>query len=235
MRGEDKLAFVTELFDRIATSYDAVNDAIALGFARAWRSWSLMDAFERGDAVLDVGCGPGNVTRYCMYTHLAHMAIDVTGVDCSTKMLDVARARCVGGKFVVGDAGKLAFADGSFDVATTVYTLRNFSDLGRALDEMYRCVKPGGKMLIVDAFPPSGVFGVVLRLWLNFMLPLLGWLLTRDAKPYAYLAHSIQHTATPKEVKSMLESMGAERVTVSLYWPFGAAAKIVAYKPSRRT
>jgi len=62
-------------------------------------------------------------------------------------------------------------------------------------------------------------------------LPAIGWLLTRNSKPYAYLANSIQKTATADEVKAMLESFGAERASVQNYWPFGAAAKVVAYKP----
>jgi len=234
LRGDDKLAFVTELFDVVAESYDRLNDFISLGAVRFWRWWALLDAFARGARVLDVGCGPGNVTAYCMYTHLTHMAIDCTGVDCSGKMLKLARRRCPGATFIKGDAGSLGecgIESDAFDVVTTVYTLRNFPDLERALGEMYRCVKPGGKVFVLDAFPPRGAFAWLLRLWLTFALPTIGWLLTRNSKPYAYLANSIQKTATADEVKAMLESFGAERASVQNYWPFGAAAKVVAYKP----
>ena len=233
LRGADKLAFVTELFDIVADTYDTLNDAISFGFVRWWRSWSLMDAFTRGAKVLDVGCGPGSVTAYCMYTHLTHMAIDVTGVDCSGRMVALARRRCPGARFVRGDACAMEqfAANDAYDVVTTVYTLRNFPDLERALGEMYRCVKPGGKVFVVDAFPPRGAFAALLKLWLNFMLPLIGWILTRNSKPYAYLANSIQKTATADEVKTMLESLGAEKASVQYYWPFGAAAKVVAFKP----
>ena len=242
LNGARKLAFVSELFDRVAPRYDVVNGAIALGFCGRWRRRALTSGlrwataneprtFKRGDVALDVGCGSGAVTATVMYGELSFLGVEVIGMDCSEGMLREARERTPGAaRFERGNAAAMTYANGEFDVVTTVYTLRNFPDLRDALSEMLRVTKPGGRVMILDAFPPSGALGFALRWWLNFMLPLLGWLMTGDAKPYTYLANSIQSTATPREVKAMLEELGADRVEVTSYWPFGAAAKIMAYK-----
>ena len=180
---------------------------------------------------MDVGCGSGAVTAMVMYGELSFLGVEVIGMDCSEGMLGEARRRTPGAaRFEAGNAAAMKYANETFDVVTTVYTLRNFPDLRDALSEMLRVTKPGGRVMILDAFPPSGALGFLLKWWLNVMLPLLGWLMTGDAKPYKYLANSIQSTATPREVKAMLEELGADRVEVTSYWPFGAAAKIMAHK-----
>lgn len=242
LTGTKKLAFIAELFDRVAPRYDVVNGAIALGFCGIWRRKALTSGlhwmtshesrtFKRGDRALDVGCGSGAVTAMVMYGELSFLGVEVIGMDCSEGMLREARNRTPGrARFEAGNAAAMKYENEAFDVVTTVYTLRNFPDLRDALSEMLRVTKPGGRVMILDAFPPSGALGFVLKLWLNFMLPLLGWLMTGDAKPYKYLANSIQSTATPREVKAMLEELGADRVEVTSYWPFGAAAKILAHK-----
>ena len=242
LTGAKKLAFVAELFDRVAPRYDVVNGAIALGFCGRWRRRALTSGlrwananesrtFKRGDRALDVGCGSGAVTAMVMYGELSFLGVEVIGMDCSEGMLGEARRRTPGAaRFEAGNAAAMKYANETFDVVTTVYTLRNFPDLRDALSEMLRVTKPGGRVMILDAFPPSGALGFLLKWWLNVMLPLLGWLMTGDAKPYKYLANSIQSTATPREVKAMLEELGADRVEVTSYWPFGAAAKIMAHK-----
>ena len=91
--------------------------------------------------------------------------------------------------------------------------------------------KPNGTLLILDAFPPTGIFGAVLRLWLRFVLPLVGALMTGEKKAYAYLGTSIERARTPREVADELEALGAEAVEISALFPFGAASAIIARKP----
>ena len=244
LTGDEKLAFVTELFDRVAARYDAVNAWIALGFVDRWRRRALRcgyDAFNaiegvrvisRGDRVLDVGCGTGRVTRLVMYEELTHLGAEVVGVDCSTKMIEAARRAMPGVRFDVGNAAKMTYESESFDVVVTAYTLRNFPDLSPTLAEMARCCKRGGKIVILDAFPPRwGVLGFILRLWLRFALPLIGYALTGERKAYEYLGNSIERARTPEQVANELRALGAERVVAKRLFPFGAAAMIVAHKP----
>ena len=156
----------------------------------------------------------------------------VEGLDCSPVMLAEASARLPGRRFTRGDACALPYGDASFDVVTTVFTLRNFPDLQASLKEMVRVLRPGGTLLIVDAFPPAdGLMRRLLALWLNCVVPLLAALVTRrDPKPYRYLAASIQQTVAVEAVASALRDAGCDAVTVRTF-TFGAAARVLATKP----
>ena len=245
LRSERKAAFVTELFDRVARRYDVVNAMIACGFVARWRRRALrcgLDVFnaldrartiERGDVVLDVGCGTGAVTATVMYGELSYLGAEVTGFDCSPGMLREARRAMPNARWDLGNAAKMtAYEDASFDCVFTAYTLRNFSDFDATMEEMYRVCKPGGRVVILDAFPPSGVFGFVLRTWLRFALPIIGNLITGERKAYEYLGSSIEMARTPEEVSGAFRNLGAERVEAARMFPFGAAGMIVAFKPS---
>jgi len=242
--GDEKLAFVTELFDRVASRYDVVNACIALGMVDRWRRralrcgydvWNAIEGvrvIERGDRVLDVGCGTGAVTKLVAYGELTHLGAEVTGVDCSRKMIEEARRVMPGGRFDVGNAAKMTYGSETFDAVVTAYTLRNFPDLTPTLAEMVRCCKRGGRIMILDAFPPQwGVLGFILRMWLRFALPLIGYALTGERKAYEYLGNSIERARTPEQVANELRALGAERVVAKRLFPFGAAAIIVAHKP----
>ena len=155
----------------------------------------------------------------------------VEGLDCSPAMLAEASARLPGRRFTRGDACALPHADATFDVVTTVFTLRNFPDLQGSLREMVRVLRPGGTLLIVDAFPPAdGLMRRLLALWLDRVVPLLAALVTRrDPKPYRYLAASIQQTVAVEAVAEALRGAGCEAVAVRTY-TFGAAARVMATK-----
>ena len=156
----------------------------------------------------------------------------VEGMDCSPVMLAEAAERLPGRRFTRGDACALPYADGSFDVVTTVFTLRNFPDLQASLRDMVRVLRPGGTLLIVDAFPPAeGLMRRLLALWLNRVVPLLAALVTRrDPKPYKYLAASIQQTVAVEAVAAALRDAGCDAVAVRTF-TFGAAARVLATKP----
>ena len=106
--------------------------------------------------VLDVGCGTGWVTWYFRRRYAA-LDLDVVGMDCSPVMLDEARRVAPGADFRRGDVCALDHPDDTFDLVTTVYTLRNFPDLRRGVREMYRVTAPGGAVVILDAFPASNL------------------------------------------------------------------------------
>ena len=207
--------------------------------------------FRRDAAVLDVGCGASRLpalldtrafltstrslpgTGYVTwFLEKRYGCTSVEGLDCSPVMLAEASARLPGRRFTRGDACALPYDDASFDVVTTVFTLRNFPDLQASLKEMVRVLRPGGQLLIVDAFPPAdGLMRRLLALWLDCVVPLLAALVTRrDPKPYRYLAASIQQTVAVEAVAAALRDAGCDAVAVRTF-TFGAAARVLATKP----
>ena len=236
LRGKDKLAFVSDMFDRVAPTYDLLNHFISLGNTTIWRLLALTRLAGRtgvlkpGSKILDVGCGTGWVTWFFGWYYRG-MALDVEGMDCSKVMLDEARKVNPGAKFTLGDVCDLRYETDTFDVVTTVYTLRNFPDLDKGVGEMYRVTKPGGFVVVLDAFPPGNAWvRWVLELWLERVMPRIAAVFMNDPKAYRYLSASIRSTVAVGRVGEMLEELGAE-VEVREY-TFGTAARVVARKPS---
>eukprot|EP00959_Pyramimonas_sp_CCMP1952_P160670 3360096-Pyramimonas_sp.AAC.1 len=123
----------------------------------------------------------------------------------------------------------MPFHDGSYNLVTTIYTLRNFPDLFGGLREMIRVTAPGGYIVILDAFPVGGFMKLLLKLWLKYIVPSLASCFI-ERKPYEYLANSIQSAVSSAEVSKMLQQLGCETVQQQSY-SFGAAVRIVARKP----
>eukprot|EP00899_Mesostigma_viride_P021174 jgi/Mesvir1/29058/Mv18366-RA.1 len=228
-----------QMFDKIAASYDLVNLFISLGQTTVWRVWALTGParqLEKRARVLDVGCGTGWVSWF-LHRFFPSKQLDVEGLDCSRRMLERARRVDPDTKFVCGDVCDMkaaGMATGSFDMVTTVYTLRNFPDLERSLAEMFRVLRPGGRLLILDAFPPPprSCMGVLLRFWLNAVLPRVAAMFS-DAKAYAYLSTSIQRTVRAEEVARILQQLdGCVDPPTITYYSFGAAARLMATKRS---
>ena len=234
MERQEKLQFVTEVFDRIAGHYDALNWVVSLGQTQLFRWWHLapeLAGLERGAAVLDVGCGPGNVGRLVRGLY-GRPQFRLKGVDPSREMVARARAQDPASQYEVGDVCALAEPDGTFECVVTVYTLRNFPDLELGLREMIRVLKPGGKLLILDAFPPPhGWMRRLLHLWLDRAVPCLAGLFV-DPRPYAWLAASVQGTRPPEDVAALLRRHGCSDVRVRPY-AFGAFAGLTALKDWR--
>ena len=228
MRGDDKRLFVRGVFDRLAGRYDAMNLLISLGQTSWWRRRSLARVqLEPGRRVLDVGCGTGWVVR-----HLARRepSVKIEGMDLSEGMLVEARARDAQAKYFQGDVTDIPRADEAYDLVTTVFTLRNFPDLDASLDEMCRVLAPGGRIFILDGFPPKGpaIWRGFHALWMRHVVPLVVRPFT-DASAFRYLAESILCHVSPDEVARRLEARG---LTVERIHRFGlgSAAAITALK-----
>mmetsp|Transcript_39304 Transcript_39304/g.47598 ORF Transcript_39304/g.47598 Transcript_39304/m.47598 type:complete len:249 (-) Transcript_39304:461-1207(-) len=231
LQGDHKLEYISDLFDRIASSYDLVNLFISLGQTTIWRllALSFLRKYLQPSArVLDVGCGTGWVSWYLSWRY-KDLNLQVEGMDCSEGMLDEARLRHPKLEFAHGDVCKLAYQDNSFDMTTTVYTLRNFPELYTGLKEMVRVTQPGGTVVILDAFPVGGVMKWLLKIWLNCIMPYLAALFIAR-KPYQYLANSIQSTVPASEVAQMLVQLGCEDPVVLKKYSFGAAVCLIARK-----
>ena len=122
-------------FNTIAANYDRMNHLMTLGLDRCWRKHAVRGLHGN---VLDVACGTGD-----MMVRLAEQGCTVTGVDISEEMLEVARLKAKGARFMVADAEHLPFEDNSFDTVTCAFGVRNFVHLEKGLSEMMRVLKPG--------------------------------------------------------------------------------------------
>jgi demethylmenaquinone methyltransferase/2-methoxy-6-polyprenyl-1,4-benzoquinol methylase len=161
--------------------------------------------------VLDLATGTGDLARAT-----AGRAEFVVGLDITKRMIELARAKVTDAVaaplFLVGDMMALPFASASFDVVTTGYGLRNVPDLTRAVDEIYRVLKPGGEALSLDFDRPDNpiIRGVYL-MYLNIVGGALGWLLHRDSNTYRYIPASIRNYPGAAPVAGLMESRGFAR------------------------
>jgi demethylmenaquinone methyltransferase/2-methoxy-6-polyprenyl-1,4-benzoquinol methylase len=195
--GKERAAKVGDLFATIARRYDLLNDLQSFGLHRLWkRRVVALAAMKTGDRALDLCCGTGDIAFA-----LAEQGAEVTGLDFSEKMLEVAQSRREHGpakiqdvKFMQGDAQQLPFPDNSFDAVTVGYGLRNLSSLETGLQEMVRVTKPGGRIISLDfGKPANGLWRALYFTHLKCSVPLVGLLFCGRADAYAYIFESLKH------------------------------------------
>lgn len=184
------------LFDRIAGTYDGLNHGLSLNIDKRWRRKTVQRMAASGH-VLDVAIGTADLTIEMLRQGKAQR---VTGIDLSEQMMEVGRRKVerlrVTGKvaFVFGNAQKMPFDDASFDGVTCAYGCRNFSDLDAGLKEMYRVLKPGGQVTILEfSYPKNPFIRWIYDLYFSHILPFVGRIVSRDKTAYSYLNKSVKH------------------------------------------
>ena len=206
-----------EMFTEIARRYDLLNHVLSLNVDRGWRR-ALVTQSEvlEGDEVLDVATGTGDVAiEFARHSG----AGAVVGLDRSAGMLGVARdklrRRGLEGRVgvVEGDAMDMPFGDQSFDAVTIAFGLRNLPDYGAAVREMVRVLKPGGRLLVLEFFPPTrGAFLRFYNLYLKTALPVVGRVVSGSSEAYDYLSSSIRGFATHDELHGFFQAAGLDRI-----------------------
>ncbi|HJB11964.1 MAG TPA: demethylmenaquinone methyltransferase [Candidatus Brachybacterium merdavium] len=179
---------VAGMFDSIARRYDLMNDVAALGQVRMWRE-AMVDSLgiDDGDRVLDLAAGTGTSAAA-----IARAGAKVVAADFSLGMMTEGRRRGAPVPFVGADAQQLPFADDSFDAAVISFGLRNVHDPRRALTEMTRVVRPGGRVVVCEfSTPSSPVLRAVYEKYLLRALPAVAGRLATSADAYDYLTESI--------------------------------------------
>ena len=202
-----------EMFSSIARRYDLLNHVLSLNVDRGWRRALVdMSGVGAGGEVLDVATGTGDVAIEFARRSRAHR---IVGLDRSAGMLEVARDKIgkqrLEGRIEVieGDALNLPFGDGSFDAVTIAFGLRNLPDYAAGVREMARVLKPGGRLLVLEFFPPtSGAFLQLYRLYLKTVLPVVGRAVSGSKEAYDYLSSSIQGFASHDEVRRFFADAG---------------------------
>jgi ubiquinone/menaquinone biosynthesis methyltransferase len=204
---DTKRQYVRTLFATIADRYDLITVLLSGGLDRRWKARLVarIDTSAR-PRVLDLACGTGDLA----------FAADakgcrVVGLDITHRMLQLAAAKPEARRvsFVTGDMMALPFPDAVFDVITTGYGLRNVPDLGGALAEMSRVLRPGGRMLALDFDRPSN--GVVRAVYLSYLTVVgsaLGWVLHRDPDTYRYIPESIRRYPGAAGVSALARNAG---------------------------
>ncbi|MBP1326848.1 demethylmenaquinone methyltransferase/2-methoxy-6-polyprenyl-1,4-benzoquinol methylase [Leucobacter exalbidus] len=204
---------VSAMFDEVSPRYDLINDVLTVGNDRLWRIATTKAVGPRkGMRILDLAAGTGTSSA-ALAAHGAH----VVAADFSEGMLAEGRKRQAGNdliEFVWADATQLPFEDNSFDAATISYGLRNVNDPRKAIAEMRRVVKPGGRVVIAEfSTPPSSAIRAPYAWYGKHVLPRIAGAINREAAAaYSYLNESIEAWPSQDELASWLRDAGLERV-----------------------
>jgi demethylmenaquinone methyltransferase / 2-methoxy-6-polyprenyl-1,4-benzoquinol methylase len=212
-----KASRVRGVFDSVASRYDVMNDLMSMGLHRAWKAYAVAVANVReGDQVLDLAGGTGDLAR--AFAKKVGARGTVVHTDINEAMLRQGRNRMLDDGLVlptaICDAEVLPFASGSFDLVSVAFGLRNMTHKERALAEMNRVLRAGGRLLVLEfskvAAPLSKAYD-----WYSFqVLPRLGKWVAGDADSYRYLAESIRMHPDQAELKAMMKRAGFGHVDV---------------------
>lgn len=218
---EGKRRYVRALFATIADRYDLITSVLSYGRDRHWKRRLVnLAAPAPGVRALDLATGTGDIALA-----VRDRGARVVGLDVTKRMIDIAKGKVSTEKnpaeagshappaFLVGDMVALPFAARSFDLVTTGYGLRNVPDLGAAIDEMVRVLKPGGQALSLDFDrPANGFVRAVYLQYLRIVGGVLGWILHRDPDTYRYIPASIGNYPGAAGVADMMRARGFARV-----------------------
>ena len=189
------------LFDRIAKTYDGLNHGLSLNIDRLWRRKTVAK-MQSTEHVLDVAIGTADLTIEMLRQG---KAVRVTGLDLSKEMMAIGEQKVEKLKrkgaldknsevtFVYGNAQQMPFADETFGAVTCAFGCRNFSDLDAGLKEMFRVLRPGGQVTILEfSYPKNPIIRALYDFYFTHMLPFIGRLVSRDKTAYTYLNRSVK-------------------------------------------
>lgn len=214
VRKSEKQARVADVFTSVAKKYDVMNDLMSFGIHRLWKRYAIsLTGVRAGQQVLDIAGGTGDLAK--VFSREVGRTGKVILSDINPAMLEVGRERlinagCANVDFVLANAEDLSpFTDDSFDLVTISFGLRNVTDKDAALRSMYRVLKPGGRLLVLEFSKP--VFEPLSKaydLYSFTALPLMGKIVAGDADSYQYLAESIRMHPDQQTLKQMMSQAG---------------------------
>lgn len=214
---EEKVKKVADVFHSVAGKYDLMNDLMSMGIHRIWKRLTIeKSGVRRGNHVLDLAGGTGDLTA--KFSKIVGEKGKVILGDINDSMLKVGREsltdKGIAGnvEYVQLNAECLPFPDNSFDCITIAFGLRNVTDKDAALASMYRVLKPGGRLLVLEfSKPVAPGLSPIYDFYSFRILPVIGKLVANDAESYQYLAESIRMHPDQETLKSMMENAGFER------------------------
>ena len=223
---EEKSRRVGEVFESVATNYDLMNDLMSLGLHRLWKRFAVeMSGVRAGAKVLDVASGSGDLAA--AFAKRAGPTGQVWMTDINRAMLEVGRDKLIdAGVFpplALCDAEKLPFRADSFDCVSVAFGLRNMTHKDRALAEMTRVARPGGRVIVLEFSRPWKPLARAYDAYSFNVLPRIGKHVAGDEGAYRYLAESIRMHPDQEALKVLMQGAGLERVEY-----FNLAAGVVA-------
>lgn len=215
---EEKVKMVADVFDSVAAKYDLMNDLMSGGIHRLWKRHTIdCSGICKGQNVLDLAGGTGDLTA--RFSRIVGSEGRVVLADINNSMLQVGRSKLrnmgISGNvsYVQADAEALPFPDNHFDLITIAFGLRNVTEKQNALNSMFRVLKPGGRLLVLEFSKP--IYKPLSKLYDYYsfsVLPKLGKLFAGDEESYRYLAESIRMHPDQESLKAMMEQSGFEGV-----------------------
>lgn len=228
---------VKRMFARVAKGYDFVNHAMCFGLDILWRSRLvkiLLQGRRAGGAYLDVACGSGDVA---VAVAEADEKSKICGVDFCAEMLDAAKAKAAGKnlsgriEFAEADCSSLPFADETFDGAAISFGFRNFKDRKKCLEEIFRVLKPGGKIAMLEVARANKFIAPAQKFFMWHLVPAIAKICGSDPRDYKYLAKTTLEYPSNPEVAGMFSESGFKNVAIKPQG-FGLVAITHAVKPS---
>lgn len=210
---QEKVSLVNNVFTSVTKNYDLMNDLMSFGLHRLWKDYFLhCSNIKSGDTVLDLAAGTGDVTK------LIHKIVgdkgQVISCDINFDMIEHGRNNLIDKgiikniDYVQSDALNLAFKNNSFDHVTMAFGLRNTANIGNALDSIYRVIRPGGSIQILEFSTPEKIIEKPYNLFLQNFIPNLGSFIAKDKASYEYLAESIKTHPSQTEILKLMNKSG---------------------------
>lgn len=214
----DKAEMVADVFHSVAAKYDLMNDLMSFGIHRVWKRFTIdCSGVRRGQRVLDLAGGTGDLTA--KFSRLVGETGEVVLADINSSMLKVGREKLrnngiIGNvNYVQANAEALPFPDNHFDCITIAFGLRNVTEKEKALASMFRVLKPGGRLLVLEFSKPIiDPLSKAYDAYSFHILPRIGELVANDAESYRYLAESIRMHPDQDTLKAMMQDAGLENV-----------------------
>lgn len=228
------------MFDRIAGRYDLLNRIISLRLDTRWRKQAIASVIKDSTTplLLDLGCGTGDLT-FGAANQLCGRG-RVVALDFSFSMLRLAKSKRNDFEhgnsieLVQGSALELPYKENTFDGAMSAFVLRNVSDLTLFFRNAYRTLKPGGRLVTLDMFPPKNpCFAKLYGYYFYRLMPQIGAFVAKDSDAYRYLAESVRRFHPPERVAAIMEENGFAKVAFRAFLN-GAVCMHLAEKPIQR-
>ncbi|MCR6638679.1 MAG: bifunctional demethylmenaquinone methyltransferase/2-methoxy-6-polyprenyl-1,4-benzoquinol methylase UbiE [Sporocytophaga sp.] len=208
---------VSQMFDNIAPKYDLLNRVLSAGIDIRWRKKAISKLkANKPQLILDIATGTGDLAIEALKLNPER----IIGIDISEGMLAIGREKIsklgLGGKIILqqGDSENIIFPDNYFDAVTVAFGVRNFEHLEKGLSEIFRVLKPGGEVMILEFSQPERFpFKQLYSFYSKQILPLIGRLVSRDKAAYTYLPESVKKFPYGKEFVGILNRIGFKSAT----------------------
>ncbi|MCX7861795.1 MAG: bifunctional demethylmenaquinone methyltransferase/2-methoxy-6-polyprenyl-1,4-benzoquinol methylase UbiE [Bacteroidales bacterium] len=230
MYNNKKKREVGQMFDKIAPTYDLLNHILSFNRDKQWRKYAVSVALKNNpNRILDIATGTGDmIGEIRKFTN-----IPIDAIDISDNMMEIAKKKLSNYSdinFYNMPAEKLNFSDNYFDTVMVAFGIRNFEDLHSVLGEVYRVLTLNGQFVVLEFFRPENpVLFFVMKLYLKYILPVIGGVISKNKAAYKYLYRSIENFYTIEDFALILKMIGFEKISVKIF-NLGLVAVFVVQK-----